>query len=351
MKTHADSTKSQTGLPLTKKKTHRHLRLFIRTIVVLLAVIGIFIIYAVISPYPVSMITRIAFNHDVGVAPDNYDEIKSRVSVIQNIRYRSEYPDNYADLYIPVDQGGPFPVVLWIHGGAFVGGDKKDIKIYAEALAAEGIAVVCMNYRRAPEAKYPVPVVQTNEVYLWLMEVSDEYTLDLNRFVLAGDSAGAQIAAQFAAIQSNAVYAAGIGFPQSVPLHTLKAALLFCGPYDVAKIAEGNHWMLGFIMKKTAEAYFGKKDWAEYFSYQATISNHITKDFPPVFISDGNTLSLEDHGRDLAEVLKKNGVPVETYFIPVDDEVTKHEYQFEMKTAAGRGSFRATVNFLNQYLE
>jgi len=297
----------------------------------------------------ISLTIRAAFKRRIAVAPDNYDEIASRVTVYNNLQYPSAYPDNLADIYIPNDTDGPLPIVLWIHGGAFVGGSKRDADLYATTLAAEGFAVVCMDYRRAPEAQYPVPLIQTNEVYRWLNSISDTYSFDMNRLVLAGDSAGAHIAAQFAAIQSNAAYAGEMNFEQIVPLHTIKAVMFFCAPFDVAKIDKGVNPFMDFFIAKAACAYFGTNDWAEQFSYQATISNHVTSDFPPTFISDGNTMSFEDHGMELADVLRSKGVFTETFFTPIGSKKTTHEYQFIMNTDVGKESFRRVTDFLRMF--
>ena len=307
-------------------------------------------IFAWVSPIPASFLVRAVFEKGNAVPPDNYRQIKQRVNAYKDLRYPSQYEDNLADVYLPMEGEGPFPVVLWVHGGAFVGGSKRDIEIYATALADEGMAVVCMNYRRAPEAKYPTPVVQTQEVYLWLKDVAGTYSLDMNRFILAGDSAGAHIAAQYAAIQSNADYAAQMGLGQVVPIDTLKAALLFCGPYDLGKISEGTNPIIDFFIDRTAWAYFGTKGFNEELVAQTSIAGHVSGSFPPAFISDGNSLSFEEHARDLADVLTDRGVSVETYFIPIEIEKAGHEYQFVMNTPAGEECFGRVVQFIKNHI-
>ena len=309
------------------------------------------VVFTIISPTPTSMLIRFAFRNGVAVAPDNYGLVETRVTAFKDLTYPSKFGGNLADIYVPKDEEGPFPVVIWAHGGAFVGGDKKDIEIYATSLANEGFVVVCMNYRLAPEAKYPTPIIQTEEVYHWLKDVADTYSMDMDCLVLAGDSAGAHIVAQFAAIQSNSVYAAEMEFEQIIPLDTLKALLLYCGPYDVSKIAAGSNGILNFFLNRAAWAYFGVRDWVGVFSEQATISNHVTSQFPPTFITDGNTASFEEHGLGLANVIEQNNVIVETYFIPLDVERTAHEYQFIMNTPSGEESFARAVEFLRRYVK
>ena len=303
-----------------------------------------------LTPVPLALIVRKVFEKSPAVAPNGYEEIKQQVIVTKDLTYPSKYKDNSADVYIPKDKEGSFPVILWVHGGAFVGGDKKDVEIYATVLASEGYAVVCMNYERAPEAKYPVPVLQTEEAYIWLKTISTDYQIDIERLILAGDSAGAHIAAQFALIQSNTEYAIEMEREPIVPLETFKAVLLFCGPYDVLKISKNGNFIFDFILGRMAWAYSGERNWLKHFAVLGTINNHVTKDFPPAFISDGNTMSFENHGRELAEILKEKSVPVETYFVPVETEIIKHEYQFIMNTPIGEQSFEKTLEFIKKYI-
>ena len=327
------------------KKNRRLRRKIAAGFAVLLAVL---IAFAAISPIPVSYLIRFMFRNGMAVPPDNYAEMQNRVTVFGDLTYPSAYKDNRADVYLP-KSGGVRATILWIHGGAFVGGDKQDIAVYATALASEGYAVVCMNYRRAPEAKYPSPVIQTRDAYLWMESESGEYGFDMSRLVLAGDSAGAHIAAQFAAVQCNPDYAGDMGMPQTVPPENIRAMLLFCGPYDAAEIGVGGNFVLNLMLGKAAKAYFGGGDWVLRVGNQATIAPHITASFPPAFVSDGNTGSFEDHARNLAEAMSAAGVPVEAYFIDPAVEETPHEYQFVMNTPAGIESFRRTLGFLREY--
>ena len=333
----------------TNKPPRAKKRLRLVSYIILFTLAGAFVftlIFTFFTPYPVSFVIRAAFEGGMAVEPDNYAEMRDKVTAQKELVYPSVYNDNSLDLYTPKNVSGNSPVILWVHGGAFVGGDKSDIEIYATALASNGYAVACINYERAPEEKYPAPLVQTREAYTWLKEKSAAYKLDVSRLVLAGDSAGAHIAAQFAAIQTNAAYAAETGIEQVVSGGTLKATLLFCGPYNVSKIAGGKRSPMRFLMNYAAWAYFGTSGWEKEFGAQATVANHITADFPPSFISDGNTASFEDHARELAAALNTKGVPVETFFIPIEEEKAMHEYQFVMNTRPAIESFAKTLDFL-----
>ena len=337
----------QSGEKVGTKKKRKKRWLALRIAALLLFAL---LLFSALTPIPVVYAVRTAFTVNIAMAPDGYEDMEAAVSATKDVVYPSAFRQNLADIYIPKKTVGPFPVVLWVHGGAFVGGRKRDIEIYATALAARGFAVVCINYERAPEAKYPTPVMQTGEAYLWLTEVAEEYHLDMSRFALAGDSAGAHIVAQFAAIQSNGAYAQEMGIASVVAPDTLRAVVLFCGPYDVEKIAENEYAMFRFLMGQAAWAYFGSRNWAEQVGEQATITNHITAAFPPTFLTDGNTASFEEHSRLLEQVLQLQQVPVESFYIPDEEAITIHEYQFLMDTPAGAVSYERVVAFLEQYL-
>ena len=342
-----DTVIEETNAVLSPKKNRKLLYIFLT---VFAALFIIMLIFTFFTPLVASLMLRTAFRNGIAIAPNDYENIQESVTVTKNLTYPSVNKDNLADFYIPKETTSLCPIILWVHGGAFVAGDKKDIEIYATVLASKGYAVLSINYHRAPGAKYPTPVIQTGEAYVWLKTVSNDYPIDINKIVLAGDSAGAHIVAQFAVIQTSDSYAKYMSMEQIVPKDAIKAVLLFCGPFDVSKILETNNSVLKFMLDKSAWAYFGTRDWSTKFSYEATIANHVTEAFPPTFISDGNTGSFENHGRELANELGGNGTPVETYFIPKDVEITNHEYQFIMNTPSGIESLQRTLNFLESYV-
>ncbi|SIO66458.1 alpha/beta hydrolase fold [Singulisphaera sp. GP187] len=91
--------------------------------------------------------------------------------------------------------GSRTPLVVYIHGGGFQGGDKKEIP---EALLAEclgsGISVASINYRLTDVARFPAPMHDGARAIQFLRSESDRWGLDPNRFAASGSSAGAGIA-------------------------------------------------------------------------------------------------------------------------------------------------------------
>lgn len=310
------------------------------------------ILYALFgTPVPAARFLRNLFAEGSNAsAPAGFAEMQSDVEIIRDISYPSTRKLNQLDLFLPIERDDPLPTVLWVHGGAFVGGNKSDVDNYATALASEGYAVASINYELAPEANYPSPLLQTEEAYRWLESVKDTYSLDLTRFALAGDSAGAHIVTQFSVIQTSPVYAEAVQIEPVVPEGGISALLLYCGPFDLKKLDEIENTQMKYLLSQAAWAYFGTRQWIQRFGDEVSIVNHIPENFPPAFITDGNTASFEDHGRELAEVLNTKGVPTVSYFIPVEEATTMHEYQFRMNTPYGEEAYRRTVDFLAKYL-
>lgn len=311
----------------------------------LAAALALTIVLFVVSPTPTALLLRKLFEKPSLAPPDGYAAMERAVTANLDLTYPSAHGDNTLDLYLPNDADEPLPVIIWVHGGAYVGGDKSDARLYATALASEGYAVISMNYERAPEAKYPTPITQLGEVCAWVRTNAEAYTLDPERLILAGDSAGAHTAATFALIQTNPAYAEEIGIAPSVALQSIRGTILCCGPYDVQSMGEIKS-VFGFFLARAGWAYFGSRAWVDEYAI-VSVAAHVTADFPPTFLTDGNTNSFEPQGRELVAALDALGVPVTSLFIDLADEITQHEYQFQMNPPAGEQCYEMILEFLD----
>ena len=311
-------------------------------------VLALYIVIFQASPWPASMIVRRAFEDAPARPPTNYDEILSSIDTHLDLEYPSAYARNTLDLFCPHDADSPLPVVIWVHGGAFVGGDKADVRYYTQTLSASGYAVVAMNYLRAPEGNYPSVLLQLDEVYQYLKTVSDDFGLDVNRIVLAGDSAGAQIVAQAAALLSNPDYAQSLSFSMSIPRESLRGVLLYCGPFSISALTESSSshiWTQ--LIKMIGWSYFGDRGWQKtHLETETSVLFHVTSDFPPAFVTDGNTFSFERQGREMVAALRSLDVPVTELFFDINEHKTVHIYQFLQDTIPGQMSVEETVRFL-----
>jgi len=113
-----------------------------------------------------------------------------------DLAYASISPAQKLDLYLPKGSG-PFPVVLIVHGGAFLFGDKADepSKPGTDALLEHGYAVANLNYRLSGEAKAPAQIQDIKTAVRWLRAHAKEYNLNPDKFGAWGASAGGNLVA------------------------------------------------------------------------------------------------------------------------------------------------------------
>jgi acetyl esterase/lipase len=99
------------------------------------------------------------------------------------------------DLYIPTTGSGPFPVVIMVHGGGFMMGDKSDGAglTGVDQLLAAGYAVASINYRLSSEAIYPAQIYDAKAAVRFLRANAAEYQLNPDKFGAWGASAGGSL--------------------------------------------------------------------------------------------------------------------------------------------------------------
>jgi acetyl esterase len=195
----------------------------------------------IVSPRPVALALRYLFRKSAAErGARQLKDAPADIVAFLDERYDPS-PDAFLDVYIPaaaVRSGSVLPVVVWVHGGAFVGGSKEEIGGYLRMIAGRGFAVVGVRYALAPEEKYPTPVRQVMAALHHLEGHATRLHLDPGKVVLAGDSAGAQISAQVAALVTNPVYAAQLDIASTVDPAHLRGVALCCGIFDVASIPD-----------------------------------------------------------------------------------------------------------------
>jgi acetyl esterase/lipase len=112
-----------------------------------------------------------------------------------DIPYAPISPSQKLDIYLPANGQGPFPVLLEIHGGGFMIGDKRDTHLLPFLGALErGFAVVSVEYRLSREAIFPAAVQDVKAAVRWIRANQDKYFLDGSRIAACGGSAGGNLA-------------------------------------------------------------------------------------------------------------------------------------------------------------
>jgi acetyl esterase len=324
-----------------------------RVLWIFLAALTIVVVSTIVafksSPWPSALVIRWLFErggHATNAALEA--RVPSGIRTVAGVRYDPNDPDALLDIYRPsILDGRPLPVIFWIHGGGYVGGSREVVANYARILAADGYAVVTPDYALAPGAQYPVPVKQLGHALAFLSGHAAELKLDSSRIVLGGDSAGAQLASQLAALASSPDYAQATGLDAGISIAQLRGLVLFCGPHDGRIMASQvtSSWFLRTVMW----SYFGSVTPSETTVQAFSVVPHVSHSFPPAFISVGNGDPLAPQSIALADALRQQGVPVETLFYAASHKPPlAHEYQFNLSLPESREALRRTRAFLRE---
>ena len=219
------------------------------------------------------------------------------ITECRNIRYGSHGKWNLLDVYYPNGTTAPLPTIVSIHGGGYVYGSKEIYRRYGMDMARRGFAFVNFNYRLAPRWKFPTPLWDTNAVMEWVCKNASRYHLDPGRIIIVGDSAGAQLASQYAAIVSNPAYAAL--FHMTVPEITVRALGLNCGMYDMTARAATPR-------KGIQLDYLGKDLPAD--DPRFRVLEAIGSNYPPAYITTACHDFLRDQAEPMYKYLKSKGI-------------------------------------------
>ena len=271
--------------------------------------------------------------------------------------FRDEDPEALLDVYSARDAqergSAGDPTIVWLHGGGWLGGNKADWAPYFKLLAARGFTVVSVGYSLSPEHQYPQPTVETNAALAYLVANAERLHVDPDRFFLAGDSAGAQVASQTAAAITDPAYARDLEINPAIEPSRLRGVILHSGVFDAApfvnqEVAPGGP--MGFAVATLLWAYAGTKDWDSPLFDQMSTIDHVTARFPPAFITGGNDDPLtKTQSRPFAAKLQSIGVPTETTFFPAAYRPKLgHEFQFDFAFEESATVLAETVAFVRR---
>jgi len=179
--------------------------------------------------------------HTVTIAqPPSSSQVQARLpkgTIIHgNIPYNNDtLKKHLLDIYVPADAKGKVPLVVFIHGGGWIGNDKYADMGYmpntVSAMLNNGMAVASIDYRFATQAVFPAILQDCNKAVSFLFDNADKYSLDKNNIALMGFSAGGHLASLLGTSQNNKV--SNFYFPNTYRPFRYKAVVDFYGPIDL----------------------------------------------------------------------------------------------------------------------
>ncbi len=226
-----------------------------------------------------------------------------------------------ADLYRP-NHHEILPIIVMIHGGAWIAGDKWNVIDHAAQMAEAGFVVMAINYRLAPRYRWPAQQVDCQAALEWVAQHHSEWHADKHRIGVWGYSAGGHLGLMLALDQSP-------GLPR------VQACVAGGPPCDLQTIAPDSRMLFAFLGGTRAEIPERYRD--------ASPITRVSSDDPPVFLFHGDQDGIVpfDNSQRMYEALVQKGVACEFH---------KVEELGHLMTFLDRDSRSAAIEFFKIHL-
>jgi acetyl esterase/lipase len=272
------------------------------------------------------------------------------ITRIRNVAYGDD-PAQSCDLYYSEAKSYNKPVLINIHGGGFMRGDKNSRRYICELFADKGWFVINANYRTCPRVQL---VDEINDIWAVLGQISKlkiEYGIDDSKIVLTGDSAGAYLAAYMIAISTNDDLREQLKLPKlDVKLTGL---ITFCGVYDFDIAIENHNQHITGFLKVMAESLSGMKlekieDIRKYEYYDLiNIPKFINDKWCPVCMCYAEQdLLTRGQGEMFRLRLEEKQIPLRVH--STNKFLNNHCYHFLFATQASKEALNMAFEFLDE---
>ena len=223
--------------------------------------------------------------------------------------------------------GGPWPTLVYVHGGAWKEGDKSQAASLAPVMTAQGYLVVSINYRLYPSAKFPDMIEDVKCAIRSLRANAGEYNLDPHRIAAIGVSAGGHLVALLGTADQSAGWDVGEYLDQS---SRVQAVVAMAPPTDLTRKFPDDE------MELFRQMAFGQDLVAD------SPITYVTQDDPPFLLIHGNkdTIVPYKQSKLMYDRLMEVGVPAQL--------VTVHNADHSLN--APNGSATPTLAEINQII-
>lgn len=261
------------------------------------------------------------------------------------------HPQQKMDIYGSTSaERGPLPVVIFIHGGAWINGDKSMLHCVCQRVAAEGYLVVNINYRLAPQYLYQQQIQDISLATTWVLQNCHDYNGDRRRVFLAGDTAGANLATTFATALGHSYLRNALYLKPSIDAEQLKGLLLIYGAFDLER---GLFSYLPTVSKQFCEIFLGysSEQFAEWVEIASPL-RHLHQNIPPMFITAGEVDPLFTQSVLLAQRLRSMDHDYATAFYSKDKHPDAHYIFFNfLRRSYSKEAMNEACLFLHFFSE
>ncbi len=309
-----------------------------------------------------------AFFHAIGLGAAAYlrkTRGDKRVRKIKDIDYTgSGLRAHQLDIYLPqpLPETQSLPVVFYVHGGSFVSLSKTSHRGFGTLLARAGFITVVINYRLAPEHRFPAAAVDVAAAYTWVTQNIENYGGDKKRIAIAGESAGANLAAGLTmACHQNRPEPWAQNLSTTCP--PPKAWVLGYGIYETqwdaatieTRMGEGQEtptWARNALRALHDDYFEGtgpKKPLADFANpvHMLNDTTLLNRPLPPCYLFVGKKDILMHDSQVFEKVLDGAGVEVESHY--VDD--VDHAFHGFLWRSAAQECWKNIIEFLEHALK
>lgn len=237
-----------------------------------------------------------------------------------------------ADLYVP-DSEAPFPIIVSVHGGGFVRGDKSDMSSKCRRLAEAGYLVFNTNYRTlSMGVTFPSFVQDVHAAVKWITAHGAEYGGDPEKMGIMGVSAGSYIASIVSVTTGDKKFQHKSDPEIETDIDVLVA---FYGHHDME--------ILDDVQRQTAKLIFGGKINEK--ALQLASPAHYKENYVPsiLFHNEVDNLVPVEQSRSMYAHLKEAGVPAYYYEFP--------EKSHDLLGDDEKWAVKVAIEFLDKYLK
>lgn len=260
----------------------------------------------------------------------------------KNIKYDKDRLQKL-DVYRPKNTSEKLPVIISVHGGAWVYGTKEVYKYYCADLALRGFVVINFSYRLSPRHKFPCHLEDSVNVVNWMYEHLEEYGINENAIFAVGDSAGAHILSLLCTLNNNPKLASKFNFKLNSKFNP-KAIALNCGFYDTS-IAKESDLDITNIMNEVLQ----NKGTKEELELVSSI-NHITKEFPPTFLMSANGDFLLNQAHKFSNKLQELSIPHKLKIYGNDTNKLEHVFHLDMRSDFAKQCNDEECDYFKQFI-
>ncbi len=249
-------------------------------------------------------------NAQLGETSSFLAHISNQYRVIPNLTYHiASNQENKLDLYVPRGADGPTPVLMYIHGGGWVGGTKESSVLRILPYLEMGWAVANVEYRLGAVARAPAAVEDGLCALRWVIRSAGQYNLDVSRIVTTGNSAGGHLALTTGMIPASA------GLDRECPGNEELRVAAIINWYGITEVGD---LLAGTNMKTYAVEWMGSLENRFEIAERVSPMTYVRAGLPPTLTihGDADPIVPYQHAVMLHEKLDELGVSNELHSVP-----------------------------------